>query len=49
YFLDNVLNHYKIDSKERQKAILVLKKKSPRKDKKWSRIALKQLQEQAPY
>lgn len=49
YFLDNVLNHYKIDSKERQKAMLIIKKKSPRKDKKWSRIALKKLQKQAPY
>ncbi|MBL4648326.1 MAG: hypothetical protein JKY03_01245 [Aureispira sp.] len=49
YFLDNVLNHYEIDSKERQKAMLIIKKRAPRKDKKWSRIALKKLQRQAPY
>jgi hypothetical protein len=49
YFLDNVLNHYEIDSKERQTAMSFIKKKSPRKDRKWSRITLKKLQKQAPY
>lgn len=49
YFLDNVLNHYEINSEERQKAMLIVKKQSFGKDKKWARIALKQLKKQAPY
>jgi hypothetical protein len=49
YFLDNVLNYYEIDSKERKQAILIIKKHSHRKDKKWARIAFKQLKKQAPY
>ena len=48
YFLDNVLNHYEINSKERRAAMLLIKKKPFRKDKKWTRIALKKLQTQAP-
>jgi hypothetical protein len=49
YFLDNVLNNYEINTIERKKAILVVKKQSHRKDRKWRRIALKKLQKQAPY
>lgn len=49
YFLDNVLNHYEINSKERKKAMLVVKKHAGRKGKKWARKALKQLKQVAPY
>lgn len=49
YFLENVLNHYPISSKERQKAIFVLKKHRHKKDRKWFRKALKQLLKQKPY
>lgn len=48
-FLDNVLNNYVINSEERQKAMLIIKEKSPRKNRKWSRIALKKLRKQAPH
>lgn len=49
YFLDNVVNHYEINSKERKQAIILVKNNSYKKNKKWSRIALKQLKKQAPY
>jgi hypothetical protein len=49
YFVENVINHHEINSKERQEAILVIKKRPYRKDRKWYRRALKQLQKQAPF
>lgn len=47
YALDNVLNNYEIDSKKRQEAMLIVKELSKKKDRKWRRSALKQLQKQA--
>ena len=49
YFLDNVLNNYEINSQERQEAMQVIKKRPYKKDRKWYRNALKQLQKQVPY